>query len=91
MVCALSMMAQERSMTGFVRSDQGETLPMATILILPDSLMLTSDGEGRFVVSIAEGIKRVRISYTGYQTLLTQVVIASDTVVNLAMVPEVAP
>jgi len=54
--------------SGIVFSDEGFSLPAASILVLPDSLLLTTDEEGRFfALGLKDGSYQVRVSYLGYE------------------------
>jgi hypothetical protein len=81
--------AQEATLTGIVKNHEGELLPMANVLLLPDSLMTATDAGGKFMVD-ADGQIEVIISYTGYQTFHTEIHLRSDTLVFFTMFTRVS-
>ena len=50
-----------------MQDQNGEALPAASIVILPDSIILNSDTQGKFEANLSSGQKNVRISYTGFE------------------------
>lgn len=50
-----------------MQDQNGEALPAASIVILPDSIILNSDTQGKFEANLSSGQKYVRISYTGFE------------------------
>lgn len=86
----LTLVAQQTTLTGIVKNTGGEDLPMANILILPDSTVVSTGGEGKFVVQLPSGKKQVIITYTGYETLLSTVFLRSDTTLLFHLSTKVA-
>ncbi len=78
------------NLNGAVKSTEGDILPMANILILPDSLIITSGMGGKFEVRISAGEKQLIISYTGYETLNATIFLQSDTTVAFRLPTKVA-
>ncbi|MEO5599612.1 MAG: TonB-dependent receptor, partial [Cyclobacteriaceae bacterium] len=78
------------NLNGAVKSTEGDILPMANILILPDSLIITSGTGGKFEVRISAGEKQLIISYTGYETLNARIFLQSDTTVAFRLPAKVA-
>jgi hypothetical protein len=76
------LMAQKISLTGVVINAQGENLPLANALLLPDSLIASSDGDGRFTVHAELGKKEIIISYTGFESLRSKFVMQRDTMIT---------
>jgi hypothetical protein len=81
--------AQEATLTGIVKNHEGELLPMANIVLLPDSVIAASDAGGKFVIN-ADGQIELTISYTGYQTLHSEIYLRSDTLVFFTMFTRVS-
>lgn len=52
---------------------------MANVLLLPDSTVVTSDADGQFHFRTTPGIKKINVSYTGFETIKTTVRIQRDT------------
>lgn len=76
-------------LSGLVIDERGEQLSFANILILPDSTIVPADFEGAFEVAISTGEKEIVISYTGFETLKTQVNIQSDTLITFSLLHSV--
>ena len=67
----LTAMAQ---ISGVVLEEHKHSLPSATVLLLPDSIMTVADVEGRFSFDeVRSGTYELRASYLGYQTDTTYV------------------
>lgn len=84
------LLAQQSTLEGVVRSSHGDLLPMASVLVSPDSLITTTDDEGRFRVSVRHGRKTITVSYTGYETFTTIVLLEVDTLVNITLTARVS-
>lgn len=50
-----------------MQDQNGEALPAASIVILPDSIILNSDTQGKFEANMSSGQKYLRVSYTGFE------------------------
>jgi hypothetical protein len=74
---------------GNVKDKSGEMLPLASIMVLPDSVITTADISGNYIVKVSPGVKRFIISYTGYRSFQTQSNTASDTSINFQLIPKV--
>ena len=60
--------------SGVVLEEHKHSLPSATVLLLPDSIMTVADVEGRFSFDeVRSGTYELRASYLGYQTDTTYV------------------
>lgn len=67
-LCAVSSLFAQRTITGTVTDDSGETLIGATILEDQTSNGVTTDIDGTFSITVSEGAKELIFSYTGYAT-----------------------
>jgi len=65
-VCGTSM--AQRSITGIVTGDDGETLVGATIAIKGVARGTLSDFNGKYTLEVPDGAKTLVVSYTGYKT-----------------------
>lgn len=83
-------MAQVILVTGTIKSIQGELLPLASIVIQPDSTVTTADQDGRFVFRTTSGTKQITISYTGFTTERRQIEVLSDTSLTIRMSPGIS-
>lgn len=78
-------MSQRVSVSGVVRDKAGETLPLANIILLPDSIITATDPKGNFSLIAPAGKKLFIISYTGYRPLQLSVVLKKDTVISFPL------
>jgi hypothetical protein len=81
--------AQHITVEGIVRDEDGEPLPYATVLVMPDSAVVATDASGRFRVSVGQGEKEVIISYTGFETLNRKVIIDGNPL-SFVLLPRVS-
>ncbi len=84
-----ALYAQTVELQGKVKDKEGQALPLAHILILPDSTMVPSTLEGTFLVSLSPGRKEFRISYTGYEVYRTTIALKTDTAVSFSLTPQI--
>ncbi len=91
LICfCFSSAAQQVLITGNVRADTGETLPLAHLIILPDSLTYVSESGGRFAIRVPRGQKTLLISFTGYTSQRLQFSALRDTILTVILQPEVS-
>jgi outer membrane receptor protein involved in Fe transport len=81
----VAALAQVAFIKGVVREHSGDKLPLANILILPDSLTVSTDHEGFFSARIATGDKNFIVSYTGFQTLEFRARVRHDTTLSFSL------
>lgn len=77
--------AQQVTVKGIVRDKSGEFLPLAHIVILPDSLNAVADSNGKFSITLSKGAKRMVISYTGYESFNSQFNVNNDTTITFSL------
>lgn len=82
-------MAQTIAIRGEVRDRDGEKLPSANVLMLPDSVIVSTGIDGQFSATLKSGAKQVGISYTGYTPLWISFNAIRDTAVSLVLTPKV--
>ncbi|MEJ0029842.1 MAG: TonB-dependent receptor [Bacteroidota bacterium] len=71
--------AQKVILRGTVKEkDSGQSLPLAQILVLPDSISAAANDAGEFSASMPPGMKTVVITYVGYETLRHYVRVVHD-------------
>lgn len=85
-----SALGQDVSVHGLVNDEQAELLPMATVVLLPDSLITTTDQEGRFTLHTTAGNKEIIVRYTGFETVRRRIQLASDTMLMFTLKTMVA-
>src|SRR5690606_16001407 len=83
---AFSGFAQKVTLKGRV-SGNGESLPLAHVLVVEDSTVRICDANGNFVYSTEPGVVTLHISYTGYETHQTTLSLRCDTVVTFHVSP----
>jgi len=84
-----SLAAQKVTVKGVIRDFDNEALPLAHILLLPDSVTSVSDNRGRFAMPIRPGKKQIVVSYTGYETLVKTVLVSKNAILNFVLQPKV--
>jgi hypothetical protein len=84
-----TLCAQDVVLRGSVSERGEESLPLATVMVLPDSILGSSGEDGKFLLRFKPGIKEVVISYTGYQTLVMKLRIKRDTVLSFLLSPKI--
>ncbi|MEX2234753.1 MAG: TonB-dependent receptor [Cyclobacteriaceae bacterium] len=77
----LVILAQKASLTGVVKNAEGENLPLANVLVLPDSAIASADKDGRFVILAKKGKIEIIITYTGFETINSKIELHSDTTI----------
>ena len=82
---SVSLTAQSIRIKGEVQDEAKGDLPLAHIVILPDSTITIADYRGRFSATVEPGAKRFIISYTGYQTADKRLIIARDTTIQFSL------
>lgn len=86
----LAVWAQQTTLRGVVKNSEGELLPLANILVLPDSIIASADSEGRFTIRAQTGSKQIVITYTGFEQSRSGILLRSDTLLTFVMVAKVA-
>lgn len=78
-------MGRSQTLRGLVQDQSGDPLPLASVIILPDSFVLNTDNDGRFAITISQGRKEVRISYTGFEISRLYFQFGRDTTMNVVL------
>lgn len=89
-VSSCTLFAQEVTLQGVAREANEEALPLANVLLLPDSTIASADSHGVFRIRSTPGHKKVVITYTGYETLSRVIYLSSDTSVTFILLPKVS-
>ena len=66
LLCFLQSMAQNRTITGTVTSNEGTPLAGASVLVVGNKTGETTGTNGTFSISVPSNAKTLRISYVGY-------------------------
>lgn len=77
--------AQKSTITGMIQDSDGTKLPLAHIMVLPDSTITTSDTNGFFSVTTERTDISLAVSYTGYHTSKISLVLKKDTTVTITL------
>ena len=85
----LILKSQDVEVNGTLRGDDGEKLFMANIIVLPDSVLATSEADGNFSLRFRAGMKKFFISYAGYETLELTREIRRDTTLHVVLASRV--
>jgi hypothetical protein len=88
-ILPLQVFCQEIHVRGTVKDRSGELLPLASLVVLPDSIITTSDIAGVFNMRISRGDKTFYISYTGYQQLKISSSLWRDTTISFELIPTI--
>ncbi|HEY0742774.1 MAG TPA: TonB-dependent receptor [Chryseosolibacter sp.] len=80
---------QGQLLRGLVKDQSGVALPLATVIILPDSAVVSTGNDGRFVTTLSRGRKEMRVSYTGFQMSTLTFDLRADTIISVALVQRV--
>jgi hypothetical protein len=85
--CCFSVVtfAQSISVRGIVRDKEGEILPLANIVVLPDSIIAQTDAKGKFQFASTTGTKQLFISYTGYEPQELTFLLKNDTTFTIPL------
>lgn len=83
LLLSLAGYGQAITISGTVKDKEGELLPIASILLLPDSITAFSDSKGKFSFKTLAGNKQINVSYTGYKPLRTAFKVKHDTTIRL--------
>lgn len=86
LLISISGYSQSVTIRGTVRDQTQEALPFATVFLFPDSSSALTDSNGKFSFQTRAGYKQIRISFTGYKTLLSAFTVTRDT--SIRFTPE---
>ncbi len=80
--------AQEKTITGTVTSvDGGEGLPGVNVIVPGTTIGTTTDVDGNYRVSVAEGATKLQFSFIGYVS--EEVIIGSQSVINITLASDI--
>ncbi|HEX8060934.1 MAG TPA: carboxypeptidase-like regulatory domain-containing protein [Cyclobacteriaceae bacterium] len=80
--------AQSVELTGVVRDKvTGQVLPLAHIIVFPDSLKSAAGNSGVFTISVRPGNKIINVSYVGYKTAEYKLRLVGDKSIELSLEP----
>lgn len=85
----LALFAQSYAIKGSVKDQTGETLPASSVILLPDSLIISSGAQGEFAFQSTPGEKKIIVSYTGFKTFEWSFILKRDTSLAVVLTPRV--
>ncbi|HMJ70670.1 MAG TPA: TonB-dependent receptor [Cyclobacteriaceae bacterium] len=78
--------AQKVTLKGTIKEKAtSQSLPLAHVLVLPDSLSTVADSKGVFTISLQPGNKTIIISYVGYSTARHNVRVMRDVTMDFSL------
>ena len=87
-VFALSMMAQEHTVTGVVTdAETGDPLPGVSVVLIGTTIGAATNAEGEYSVRIPAGYNTLQFSFVGYAT--QRVSIDARTEINIQLQPDI--
>lgn len=78
---------QSVTVSGTVVDNEQRLLPLANLVILPDSIVVTTDGNGTFRSHCTAGQKRFIASYTGFESVEFGFPVHTDTTLVIQLKP----
>ncbi len=85
LIFPLAAQAQQIDVRGIVKTAENERLPLASIIVYPDSVILGTDADGEYAMRVRRGIKTFYVSYTGFESQTRTIDLTRDTVMHFAM------
>lgn len=86
----IAVAAQGVTVTGIVKDKSGQSLPLANVLLLPDSSVATADQNGHVEIRTESGAKKIIVTYTGFEALTRKLFVDSDTALTFTLAEQVA-
>jgi hypothetical protein len=79
------LQAQDIDVTGIVHDNEGQPLPQAHVVVLPDSIFTLSDVEGEFKIKVPRGEKQIHVSYVGFENFNRAIKFTRDTTLTVSL------
>lgn len=89
MLLAVSTYGQNRKIDGVVRSDAGDLVAGATVRVMGTNISSSTDDQGRFQLTVTEGIDVIEVSAIGFETSKLRVENESTLIFTLSKSEEV--
>jgi hypothetical protein len=77
--------SQDVEVKGIIRDASGVRLSFANVVVLPDSILTSSDMHGSYSVRVATGAKTVLVSYVGFESITSIHEIYRDTTLHFVL------
>ncbi len=81
--CVFQTMAQQRTITGTVISNDGTPLTGASVVVVGQKTGETTGPDGTFTIKVSESAKTLRVSYVGYESKDVSIAGQSNVMVTL--------
>lgn len=79
------LLAQRVSVKGVIKDAKGERLPLAHVVISPDSASFLADENARFSITLTPGAKVISISHVGYEDFRFRFYVRRDTTITFQL------
>ncbi len=89
-LAAVPACAQMVDLSGIVKNNEGEALPWANVVLLPDSAIATTEADGTFAFQTRAAKKHIAVSYTGYETIRMAIELRADTMLTITLSPRIS-
>ncbi len=83
------LMAQRVSLKGVIKDSKGERLPLAHVVITPDSAAFLADEDAKFSITLTPGNKIITISHVGYEEFRFRFFVRRDTTITFQLTDKV--
>jgi TonB-linked SusC/RagA family outer membrane protein len=83
---SFSLFSQDKSISGFIKSESGESLPGATILVKGTTIGTISNSDGNYSIKVPADKNTLVFSFVGYQ--LQEVKINGKAIINAILLDE---
>lgn len=87
-VLSVQVLAQTVTVTGTVRSTNGEVLAGAYISVYPDSVITSSDSTGKFSAAVTRGRKTIAVTFIGFAVHRATVDATRSVALSLQLEPD---
>ncbi|HEY3403275.1 MAG TPA: carboxypeptidase-like regulatory domain-containing protein [Ohtaekwangia sp.] len=77
--------AQSITVKGVITDETGERLPLAHLLILPDSVNASTNNSGHFSLHISPGKKTIHVTYVGFENYQRIFIARKDTTISIRL------
>jgi TonB-linked SusC/RagA family outer membrane protein len=84
---AIPALAQEKTVTGTIRDDQGTPIPGVNVVVKGTSTGTASDSDGKFSLNVGEGQNILVVSFIGFTS--QEIDITNKTSVDVSMVSDI--
>lgn len=88
LISSLGTMAQTLRVSGVVKDEENKSVPGATVVLKGASKTTVTDADGHYILSgVQSGNQTIVVSFIGYQEVIKQINVTSNTEVNFQIEP----